>query len=105
MVYNPDLRPRGGSVVEIVGLPMDFDEHLVEMPLILWAWPATAQPVRVDLPEFWHHCRIRAASKSRDHGWVLRRHAGTGVFASGLVDIAGGWGGCSGCGGAADLRG
>jgi hypothetical protein len=57
-VYNPDLRPRGGSVAEIVGLPMDLDEHLVEMPLILWAWPATAQSVRVDLPEFWHHCRM-----------------------------------------------
>lgn len=47
----------------------------------------------------------RAASKSCDHGWVVRRHAETGVFASGLVDIAGGWGGCDGCGGAADLRG
>jgi hypothetical protein len=47
----------------------------------------------------------RAASKSRDHGWVVRRHAETGVFASGVVDIAGGWGGCEGCGGAADLRG
>jgi hypothetical protein len=49
--------------------------------------------------------RARAASKSRDHGCVVRRHAKTGVFASGMVDIAGGWGGCDGCGGAADLRG
>jgi hypothetical protein len=47
----------------------------------------------------------RAASKSRDHGWVVRRHAETGVFVSGVVDSAGGWGGCEGCGGAADLRG
>jgi carboxymethylenebutenolidase len=46
----------------------------------------------------------RAASKSRDHGWVVRRHAETGVFAFGMVDIAGDWGGCEGCGGAADLR-
>jgi hypothetical protein len=48
---------------------------------------------------------VRTASKSRDHGWALRRHAGTGVFAYGLLDIAGGWGGCRGCGGQADLRG
>jgi hypothetical protein len=46
----------------------------------------------------------RAASKSRDHGWVVRRLAETGVFASGVVDIAGDWGGCEGCGGQADLR-
>ena len=49
-------------------------------------------------------CSPRAASKSCDHGWVVRRHAETGVFASGLIDIAGGWVGCDGCGGAADLR-
>ena len=57
------------------------------------------EAVRVAVP------LVRAASKSRDHGWVERRHAETGVFASGVVDIAGGWGGCDGCGGAADLRG
>jgi hypothetical protein len=50
-------------------------------------------------------CQRRAASKSRDHGWVVWRHAVAGVFASGLVDIAGGWGVCDGCGRQADLRG
>jgi hypothetical protein len=48
--------------------------------------------------------RGRAASKFRDHGWVMRRHAEAGVLASGVVDIAGGWGGCEGCGGEAGLR-
>jgi hypothetical protein len=36
---------------------------------------------------------------------VLRRHAETDVFVSGLVVVVGDWGGCDGCGGAADLRG
>ena len=39
---------------------------------------------------------LRAASKSRDHDWVVRRHSETGVFESGLVDAVGGWGGCGG---------
>jgi hypothetical protein len=26
--------------------------------------------------------------------WVVRRHSEAGVFASRLVDMAGGWGGC-----------
>jgi hypothetical protein len=46
----------------------------------------------------------RAASKSRDHGWVVRRHAVAGVFVSGVIDIAGGWGRREGCGRQADLR-
>jgi hypothetical protein len=43
--------------------------------------------------------------KSRDHGWVVRRHAETGVCASGVVVVVRGWGGCDGCGGQADLCG
>jgi hypothetical protein len=30
---------------------VDLDEHLVEMSLTPWAWPATAQSVREGLPE------------------------------------------------------
>jgi hypothetical protein len=47
----------------------------------------------------------RAASKSRDHGWMVRRLAETGVCASGVVVVGRGWGGCDGCGGQANLRG
>jgi hypothetical protein len=37
----------------------------------------------------------RTASKSRDHGRVVRGHSETDVFESGLVDVVGGWGGTS----------
>jgi hypothetical protein len=36
---------------QVVGLPVDCDENLVEVPLIPGAWPSAAQPVRVSLPE------------------------------------------------------
>jgi hypothetical protein len=36
---------------QVVGLSVDLDEYLVEVPLIPGAWPPAAQPVRVGLPE------------------------------------------------------
>jgi hypothetical protein len=32
-------------------LAVDREEHLIEVPLISWAWPSAAQPVRVGLSE------------------------------------------------------
>jgi hypothetical protein len=37
---------------QVVVLPTDLDEHLVKVPLVTGAWPATAQPAGVGLAEF-----------------------------------------------------
>jgi hypothetical protein len=37
---------------QVVGLASDLDEHLVQMPLVAWSGPTTAQAVGVDLPKF-----------------------------------------------------
>jgi hypothetical protein len=39
------------STPQVVGLPTDRDEYLIEVPSVPWAWPAAAQPVGVGLPE------------------------------------------------------
>jgi hypothetical protein len=36
---------------QIVGLPVDFDEHLVKVPLVPRAGPPAAQAIGVGLPE------------------------------------------------------
>jgi hypothetical protein len=41
----------GNRPPQAMGLPLDLDEHLVEMPLIIWPGPTATQLVREGLPE------------------------------------------------------